>query len=106
MGALIAWIALMSPSVLAANAQRGEKLFMANCMACHGVEANGQGPAAAALKPPPRDFTDAAFWEGKTNQDVKKTIKTGRPGTAMMPFPQLSDKDLDDIIAFLRTKKK
>ena len=33
---------------------------------------------------------------------IRKTVKIGRPGTAMMPRQDLSDKVLNDIIAYLR----
>jgi len=35
----------------------GPALFRAYCAACHGVDARGGGPAAAALKSPPPDLT-------------------------------------------------
>ena len=87
----------------AAEAQ-GRKLYMANCMSCHGAAADGQGPAAAALRPRPTDFTAAAWWVGRTDEQVKAAIRTGSPGTPMMGFARLSESDLDQIVAFLRTK--
>lgn len=84
---------------------KGQAVYMANCMACHGVQADGAGPAAAALKPRPTDFTAAAWWEGKSDARVKSAIKSGKPGTAMMPFSQLSNDDLSHLVAFLRSKR-
>lgn len=88
-----------------ADAARGQSIYMANCMACHGVQADGAGPAAAALKPKPTDFTSATWWTGKDDKRVMASIKTGKPGTAMMPFGQLTDDDLAHLLAFLKTKK-
>lgn len=35
---------------------RGEALFQAHCAACHGKHGEGDGPAGAALNPPPADL--------------------------------------------------
>jgi high-affinity iron transporter len=96
---------LAAPGAHAADATKGQAVYTANCMACHGVNADGKGPAAAALKPAPTDFTSAAFWQGRTNEQVKSAIRTGKPGTPMMAFGKLSEGDLDNLVAFLETKK-
>jgi len=96
----VAW----SPASPAADAAAGQRTYNASCMACHGSNADGKGPAAAALKPQPTDFTSAAFWKDRDDGSVKRVIKAGKPGTAMMAFGQLSDGDLDDLVAFLRAK--
>jgi mono/diheme cytochrome c family protein len=41
----------------ATSAPSGEGLFNSYCAACHGKDAKGDGPAAAALKVPPPDLT-------------------------------------------------
>jgi mono/diheme cytochrome c family protein len=102
-------IGLLSISVIstatAGDAKAGRALFQSNCMACHGVNADGKGPAAMALQPPPTDFTAAAYWAGEADEDIKNAIRTGSPGTSMMGFSQLSDEQIGNIIAFLKTKK-
>lgn len=89
----------------AADLAAGQKVYMANCMACHGISADGKGPAAASLQPPPADFTSPSFWASRDAAKVKSVIKTGKPGTPMMPFTQLSDQDLDNLVAFLESKR-
>jgi mono/diheme cytochrome c family protein len=37
--------------------EKGQKLFRQYCAVCHGVEAKGNGPAAAELKKQPADLT-------------------------------------------------
>ena len=90
---------------LAADAAAGKSIYMTNCMSCHGANADGNGPAAMALQPAPTDFTDPGFWAGKSEADIKSAIRSGRPGTSMMGFSQLSQEDVNNITAFLSSKK-
>lgn len=39
------------------SAASGKEMFHAYCASCHGADAKGDGPAAAALKSPPADLT-------------------------------------------------
>ena len=91
-------------AVAGGDATKGEAIYTANCMACHGQKADGKGPAAAALKPRPTDFTKADWWSGHDDGAIKALIKSGKPGTSMMGFPQLNDKQLDDLVAWMRSK--
>ncbi|MCK6506210.1 cytochrome c [Myxococcota bacterium] len=102
--ALLVGVALPG-AARAADLAAGQKVYMANCMACHGISADGKGPAAASLQPPPADFTSPSFWASRDTAKVKSVIKTGKPGTPMMPFTQLSDQDLENLVAFLESKK-
>lgn len=84
--------------------KRGQSLYNANCLACHGATGGGDGPASKALRPPPRSFKDPTFWVDRTDLQLATTIRGGRPGTAMMAFGQLSDEEMADLISFLRSK--
>jgi len=46
------------------SAPSGGDLFNAYCAVCHGKDAKGNGPAAAALKVPPSDLTTLAQRHG------------------------------------------
>jgi len=85
---------------------QGQQLYRANCLACHGPRADGKGPAAGALRPPPTDFTAAAYWSGRSDAQVKASIKGGSPGTAMMGFARFSDAELDALVSFLRSQSE
>lgn len=37
---------------------KGKDLYQKNCMECHGLNANGKGPRARALNPPPKDLVE------------------------------------------------
>lgn len=58
----------------------GKEMFTQYCAACHGADAKGDGPAAAALKTPPADLTTLAkrSEDGKYPRDrVANLLRTG-----------------------------
>ncbi len=88
----------------ASNIEMGRTLFQANCTACHGEHADGKGPAAMALTPPPRNFTDAnAKWtRSREPRDIFKTVSEGSPGTAMPPFSaSLSEEERWSLVHYV-----
>lgn len=75
--------------------ERGEKVYSANCAACH--QANGKGIPPAFL---PLDGSQVVLGD-KTVQIA--TVLNGRAGTAMAAFgKQLSDADLAAVITYTR----
>lgn len=48
------------------SAQSGQKIFLKHCANCHGTDATGHGPAAAALTTPPADLTQIKRRAGGT----------------------------------------
>ena len=72
----------------------GEKLYAANCSACHQPTGKGMPPAF-----PPLDGSKVAT--GPKAGHVAIVLK-GKPGTAMASFAQLADADLAAIITFER----
>lgn len=86
--------------------ERGEEIYAANCIACHGKGGRGDGPAAGVLKPPPRDHTDKVYMSTLTDDDLKKVIVMGGAikGRPLMPsHPQLRGRELDALIAYVRS---
>jgi len=53
---------------------RGQVLYVQLCVPCHGAAGRGDGPAAAALNPKPRDFTAGVFY-----LDADADAETGEP---------------------------
>lgn len=88
-----------------ARVEAGKTAFMQTCFSCHGNTGKGDGVAAAALKPKPRDFTDLSVkWSvGKRFADVFTGISKGVPGTAMPPFDYLSVEDRFNLVHFIRS---
>lgn len=77
-----------------ALAERGEKVFAANCVACH--QANGKGVPGAF---PALDGSKVVLGPSAAQVGV---LLNGRPGTAMASFRQLSDTDLASVITYTR----
>jgi caa(3)-type oxidase subunit IV len=70
----------------------GKTLYASNCATCHGDAGKGDGPAAAALNPPPRNFTAGEGWKnGRKPSQVFKTLKEGL--NAMPSFAGLPAED-------------
>ena len=80
-----------------ASADQGKEVFAAQkCLLCHSVAGSGDGEkldgVGARLKP----------------DDFKKRIKAPKDvkaGSSMKAYPNLPEKDLNDLIAYLSTLK-
>ncbi|MDA3861713.1 MAG: cytochrome c, partial [Melioribacteraceae bacterium] len=82
----------------------GKKQYETACASCHGNEGNGDGVAAVALNPKPRNFHSADGWtNGRTFYDIYKTVNDGVPGTGMTAYEFLSPEDRVAIIQYIRT---
>ncbi len=82
---------------------RGKTLFAVNCASCHGNDGFGDGPAAAALNPKPRNFHEAYMKYGGGVARVVQTISTGSPGTAMAAFSNIPFEDRFALAHYVRT---
>ena len=77
----------------AAAIQAGMGLFRGRCGDCHGIDATGvRGP----------DITQV-WANGRSDEGLFKTIKGGVPGTEMPANPRLTDNEIWQIMAHLRT---
>ena len=76
---------LLRAETAQAGPPAGEILYRRYCAACHGTHGNGDGPAGAALCPPPADLTrlDTSVPELMREIDGRRTIRAH--GTAAMP---------------------
>ena len=76
----------------------GESLYEAKCQICHGANGRGDGPAASALKPKPRDFTNPEFWQNNADDKIKRTVTTGK---GMMPAFSFDDDEIKAITDYM-----
>jgi mono/diheme cytochrome c family protein len=106
-----AWLPGLCAAVVMAGARAwgadpgnlGARLYTERCSPCHGDSGRGDGPTAPALQPPPRDFSEAAFWKGRPMAQLRAVVKGGKPGTMMPPFEGvLSDAEIDAVVESLR----
>ncbi len=72
----------------------GRKLYRANCATCHGTK--GEGGIGPSLN-------NEAFLPIIGDEYLYNAIVLGRPGTAMPAWKHLSDRDLVDLINFMRS---
>jgi len=72
------------------------KKFNEVCAQCHGASGKGDGPAAAALNPKPRDYTDGAWQKTVTDAQLSEAILKGGAAigksASMPPNPDLEAK--------------
>lgn len=85
-------------------------MFKTRCAMCHGDNGKGDGPAAAALNPKPRNYTDVTWQNSVKDEDIKKTITMGGAAVGKSPVmpasPDLNDKpELDGLVAYVRSFK-
>ncbi|MGH9466940.1 MAG: c-type cytochrome [Terriglobales bacterium] len=90
---------LPTPKLLA----EGKQVFAANCVPCHGAEGYGNGPRAAGLNPPPRNYHSGKFRYGTSVLTLYHTVTNGSPGTAMPSFIALSPEERMAVVHFVRT---
>lgn len=107
---LIMTLGLIGSSVAAA--EDGKALYTTYCATCHGAEGKGDGAAAAALNPKPRDFSSPETWkkEGFDKDWIMKITKEGGAANGlsplMAPFPSLTDAQRKAIADYIETSFK
>lgn len=101
----------------------GNAVYLLYCASCHGPNAKGDGPTAAAMQPKPPDLTKiAARNGGKFNDDVVfRTIdgrnpKAGHGGQGMPVWgdafvrkgqaPDDTRKRIDAVVQYLKSLQK
>ena len=84
-------------------------LYRRHCAFCHGVSGSGTGPAAALLNPYPRDFRRGTFkfkstpsGAKPTDEDLKRILINGMPGTACPSFRRLASHEIDALVDYVK----
>ncbi|MCA9809546.1 MAG: cytochrome c, partial [Candidatus Dadabacteria bacterium] len=89
------------------DAAKGKTTFENTCAACHGPGGKGDGPAAAALDPKPKNLTDADLLSTQTDDFIYKVISEGGAAVGLSPMMApwggvLSEQDIWNVVAFIR----
>lgn len=92
----------------AADVEQGKKLYGQFCASCHGQSGKGDGPAAAALNPKPRDHTNKEYMSQMSDEEMLNVIKNGGASVGKSPLmppwgASIKDEQVKDIIAYIRT---
>ena len=72
------------------------------CANCHGTKGDGKGPMAKQFDPRPRNFACAQTVTGIPDGQLFWIIRFGSPGTAMPSHPDFTDRQVWELVAYLR----
>jgi len=85
---------------------KGKATYERLCVTCHGAQGKGDGPASKMLMPPPADLTSPKI-KSQPDSDLLQAIQNGRPPTTMPAFKgQLSEQQIHDVLAYVRSLSK
>jgi mono/diheme cytochrome c family protein len=85
-------------------AEAGAVMFNNNCVACHGPQGRGDGPAGTALDPAPKNLPELSATVG--DDYLFWRISAGSEGTSMPAWKGvLTDEQIWQVIAYIRTLK-
>ena len=84
-------------------------LYREHCAHCHGITGDGRGPGATVLLPHPRDYRLGKFKfkstpqrHPPTDEDLRKILVKGIPGTAMPSFHLLEDGEITALVDYVK----
>jgi mono/diheme cytochrome c family protein len=80
-------------------ASAGKAIYQQNCVFCHQADAIGKAGFAPSL-------TNQEFLRVASDKFLMETVRKGRAGTGMPPFSHLGVKDVEAIVAYLRSHAK
>ena len=78
------------------------------CASCHGPKGQGNGPAAAALNPKPKNFADCKVMKKIPDETLFKVIKGGGQSVGLSPMMppwggSLTDKQIHSMVEYVRS---
>jgi cytochrome c oxidase cbb3-type subunit 2 len=88
----------------------GRQVYKRHCSPCHGLRGDGAGVAAALFVFAPRDFTKGSYkfrstasGQPPTDEDLRRSIARGVPGSAMVPQDHLSEEEAAAVLAYVKS---
>lgn len=98
----LARLASLDPSVIVVESPGGEELYKRQCAACHGDAGKGNGPAAMALSPKPKDLTNPERMNQFGDEELLEIITNGK-GTMPAFGALLRSDELKEVMAYVRS---
>ncbi|MEW5852079.1 MAG: c-type cytochrome [Myxococcota bacterium] len=92
-------------------AAEAKTILDTRCALCHGADGSGNGAAAAALNPKPRNWKDAEWQKSTTDEQIAKVIVEGGQAIGKSPLmaanPDLKGKDevVKELVKLVRAFK-
>jgi mono/diheme cytochrome c family protein len=91
--------------------EEGKKVFTTNCASCHGPTGAGDGVAAAALDPKPRDISDAAYMKTRPAATIRKVVEEGGASVGLSPMmigwkAILTPEQINGVLAYIEILQK
>jgi len=99
----IALIFIAACGLASAGAPEGEAVFTAKCQACHGPKGEGKAAIAKMFSVEMRHLSSHEV-QAKSDAEIKQIITAGKG--KMKPVAGLTDKQIADVIAHVRTLKE
>ncbi len=89
------------------NIEQGKLIFhgKAFCVTCHGRDGKGLGNIPGLRGKLPRNFTDKAWQEARTDGELLWILKNGSPGTDMASFIPLvlTEEEAWHVLLYVRS---
>ena len=97
---------MLSTSAHAEDVAAGKQVYAQQCVVCHGIKGKGNGPSGKALNPKPTDFTTAVADDAEWFKATKLGSKAVGKSNGMEAATKLSDEQIRDVLAYVKTLKQ
>ena len=90
---------------------KGEGLYQAHCIRCHGTDGSGEGKGTGVTLSRERSFlvmpasiSNEGFLASASDQMIRRVIEVGRKSSGMPASKgKLDDAEIDDLVAYVRS---
>ena len=100
---VVVLIASAGLALAAGDAAAGKALYDKSCKSCHGADGTANPNIAKMMKVEIKDLGSADV-QARSDADLKKVVTEGQG--KMKPIKSVAGKDLDNVIAHVRSLKK
>ncbi len=98
---------------LPGDARKGQPLYQKHCVRCHGKDGSGEGPGTGVTMSRERSFmvmpaalNNSGFQQSASDAMIHDIVLSGRKIGGMPSFKsKLSDQEIANVVAYLRTLK-